>query len=510
MSSTTSRGTGGLSDGQGRHGTGGHDASRADTWPGPAAPLPWLAKLALVGALIGGLLGLLLAATRDETVSASATVEVVPDAQVLNGPLATVNQNSTNTTLVTGELEALNSLRLAQEQTADDSVALTVTQVGTSDALRIAATAPTAEVATAAVQSLLDAYVTSRQTSAGDAVTGSLTAVQQRLDALGVLDSSESSPLTTEAQRLLATQSDLQAAATRVDSVVPVLRQPTVDEASGASPVVLNTILGAVLGAVVALAAGAVWRATSGRLFDARLLVAAGVPVMLPRLPAGRVRGRGQQLPARMPTPKALASSRLLVPQVLDVSSAPASLAVLGADERSGAAEVAWELAWAMSSSGAPVALLTTTAAASARHRTSEQQAGTEAVGTEHPLAPTLTVVELPAHADAETVSAAVKRQAAAGRHVLLHTPALTAGVLFSDVARFADQAVVVVGEGVSTLEGALAAVRDVASSGTTLCGVVVTTSAPHLGRARAGAPSPRPAAEETSSPRQEPVSSEA
>jgi hypothetical protein len=510
MSSTTSRATGALSDGQGRHGTGGHDASRADTWPGPAAPLSWLGKLALTGAVIGGLLGLALGATAAETASASAAVEVVPDSQVLNGPLTAPSQSFSNDTLVTGELEALDALRLTQEEATDDSVALTVTQVGTSDALRIAATAPTADQATTAVQGLLDAYVDSRRASAGASVDASLTAVQQRLDALGVLDSSENSPLTTEVQRLLAQQSDLQAASTRVQDVVPVLRQPTVDQDSGASPVVLNTILGAVLGAVLALAAGAIWRATSGRLFDARLLVAAGVPVMLPRLPAGRVRGRKQQLPARMPTPKALAASRLLVPQVLDVSSAPASLAVLGADERSGAAEVAWELAWAMSSSGAPVALLTTTAAASARHRTADQQHLAETVGTEHPLAPTLTVVELPANADAETVSAAVKRQASAGRHVLLHTPALTAGVLFSDVARFADQAVVVVGEGVSTLEGSLAAVRDVASSGTTLCGVVVTTSSAHLGRARAGAPSPRPAAEEAPAARQEPVSSEA
>ena len=163
-----------------------------------------------------------------------------------------------------------------------------------------------------------------------------------------------------------------------------------------------------------------------------------------------------------------------------------------------------------MSSSGAPVALLTTTANASARHRTTEQPQAGESVGTEHPLAPTLTVVELPANVDAASVSAAVQRQAAAGRHVLLHTPALTSGVLFSDVARFADQAVVVVGEGVSSLEGALAAVRDVASSGTRLCGVVVTTSQSHLGRARAGAPSPRPAAEEAPAPRQEPVRSEA
>jgi len=506
MSSSTSRGTGALPDGQGRHGAGGHDASRADIWPGPAAPLPWLAELALIGAVIGGLLGLLLGATAAERVSASATVEVLPDSQVLNGPLTAINQSTISDTLVTGELEVLNSLRLAQEETADDSVALTVTQVGTSDALRLAATAPSADEATAAVQTLLDSYVAGRRTAAGDAVTGSLTALQQRLDALGVLGGSANSPLTQEVERLLAQQSDLQAAQTRVDSVVPVLRRPTVDEASGASPVVLDTILGAVLGAVLALAAGAIWRATSGRLFDARLLVAAGVPVMLPRLPAGRVRGRGQQLPARMPTADALASSRLLVPQVLDISSAPASLAVLGADERSGAAEVAWELAWAMSSSGVPVALLT----ASARHRTSSDQLpAAESLGSEHPLAPALTVVELPADAGAGSVSAAVERQVAAGRHVLLHTPALTAGVLFADVARFADQAVVVVGEGVSSLEGALAAVRDVAATGTRLRGVVVTTTRSHLGRARAGAPSPRPAAEEAPAPRQEPVRSE-
>ncbi|MCZ2818717.1 hypothetical protein O2V63_00010 [Modestobacter sp. VKM Ac-2977] len=479
------------------------DATRADTWPGPAAPLAWLARLALVGALLGGLLGLLVGLVAEEEVTASATFEVVPDAQVLSGPLPTTVQTGTDDSVVAGRLEVLDALRLSQEEQTDDAVTVSVAQVGTSDVLRISATAPTAEQAVQAVTTLLDGYVTARQEAAGTAVTAALDAVQQRLDALGE-PGAVNSPVAQEVERLLAEQSQLTGAATRVPDLVPVLRDPTVDEETGAPAALLSTVLGAVLGAVLLLAAGAVWRATSNRLFDARLLVAAGVPVLLPRLPTGRVRGRSPQVPARLPRAEALSAARLLVPQVLDVSAGARRLVVVGADERAGAAEVAWELAWAISSTGAPVVLVSTAA-----HAHSARPAASAEFPGEQAHTPLLTVVAVPPHDGDAALAATVARHTAAGRHVLLHAPALTSGARFDGTARHAEQAVVVVGEGVTSLEDALAAVRDVTSSGPALRGVVVTTTGRHLGRDRPQ-PSPPRAAEETTSPRQEPVASEA
>ncbi|MCZ2817371.1 hypothetical protein [Modestobacter sp. VKM Ac-2984] len=479
----------------------GDAGTRADTWPGPAAPLAWLSRLALVGALLGGLLGLLVGVSAEEQVTASATVEVVPDAQVLSGPLPTTTQTGADDSLVAGQLEVLDALRLSQEPQPDDAVTVSVAQVGTSDVLRISATAPTAEEARQAVTALLDGYVVARQEAAGTAVTAALAAVQQRLDALGE-PGAVNSPVAQEVERLLAEQSQLQGAATRVPDLVPVLRAPTLDEETGAPAALLSTVLGTVLGAVLLLAGGAVWRATSDRLFDARLLVAAGVPVLLPRLPAGRVRHRSAQVPAQLPRAGALAAARLLAPQVLDAGIR--SLVVVGADERAGAAEVAWELAWAISSTGAPVVLVTTAAHAHSSRPTASAEFPGEQVHT-----PLLTVVALPPHDGDAVLAATVARHTAAGRHVLLHAPALTSVARFDETARHAERAVVVVGEGVSSLEDALAAVRDVASSGPALQGVVVTTTGRHLGRERPQPSSPR-AAEETTSPRQEPVASEA
>lgn len=477
--------------------------SRADTWPGPAAPLVWLATLALIGALLGGLIGALVGATGDESVTASATFEVVPDERALGNPLATTTTNTNTDTFVEGQLQALESLRQGRE---DDDASLAVTQVGTADVLRISATAPTADQATAAVSGLLDAYVAARQEAAGASVTAALAAVQQRLDALSVLGGTDEAgtPVGQEVQRLLSQQSELQAATTRVPGIVPVLRGPTADDASGAPAWLLSGLVGAVLGAVLLLAAGAVWRATTSRMFDARLLVAAGVTVLLPRLPAGRVRGRGRQVPNRVPNARALSAARLLVPQVTEVGRGAGSLAVFGADERAGASEVVWELAWAIASGGAPVALLTTTSAAHAERPGGQRRAD----GTERVVTSALSVVELPAQPDDDALAAAVAQQRAAGRQVLLHAPALTAGVRAHDLARHVDRAVVVVGEGVSSLESALAAVRDVSASSAPLLGVVVTTTSGHLGRSQVEAPAGHPA-EETTSPRQETIASE-
>ncbi|MGY2078759.1 hypothetical protein [Modestobacter sp. SYSU DS0657] len=439
---------------------------RADTWPGPSAPWTRLLAVALIGAVVGGLLGWLAALASGDRATASATVQVLTDARGLASPLDTPPAGLDTSNFVSAELTWLDDR--ADEVEAGDAE-LSVSQVGTSDAVRIAATATTAAEAQQAVTTLLDAYVTRRQEEAAAAVQAALDAVNARIDAIGGIPE-ETGPLSVEVQRLLAQQSDLQAAAARVPAVVPVLRAPAEEQAAGVAPELTYPVLGAVLGAVLALAATAVWRAASPRVFDARLLVAAGAPVLLPRLPAGRLRARADRVPEGRPDDTALAAARLLAPQVLDVGTG--ALLVVGVDEKAGAAEVAWELAWALTAGGTPVALLSS-----------------GADGEREP-APGLVLTGLPA--DAAALERSVTRHRAAGRVVLLHAPALSTGLRSPELAARADQAVVVVGEGVSTLEAALAAVRDVSGQpGAALAGVAVTTSRRH-GGSRGAAPAPQ------------------
>ncbi|QXG74638.1 hypothetical protein KUM42_12145 [Modestobacter sp. L9-4] len=438
-------------------------ADRAETWPGPAAPLPWLGTLALTGAVIGAVLGSVLGAGGDKSVAVSASVEVVPDAQALSGPLTTAAPGTDNDAFVARELSWLTSQVNRQDDATDSPAVLAVTRVGTSDVLQLSATAPEEADATAAVQTLLDSYVTRRQDDARNAVEGELTAVQQRIEDTGVpvvAASAQSQELT----RLLGQQSDLQVAAARVPGVVPVLQAPAVDEPTGGSSTLLYGILGAVVGAVLALAAGAIWRALSPRMFDSRLLLAAGVRVLLPRLPAGRIRARRATLPTGRPSDDALTAARLLLPQVVDVSAGPQSLLVVGADDRAGAPQVAAQLAWALAEDGVPVTLV-----ASATAGIPEGEAT---------VSPAFATLGVPAGTDPAELVAAVGRELGQGRHVLLHAPTFGAGLASSALALHPGGVLVVVGEGISTLERALGAVRTVeAATSTRLAGVAVTST---------------------------------
>ncbi|OMQ14274.1 hypothetical protein A7K94_0217795, partial [Modestobacter sp. VKM Ac-2676] len=178
-------------------------------------------------------------------------MQVLPDARGLAGPLDVPPAGLDSSNFVAAELTWLDDR--ADEVPAGDAE-LSVTQVGTSDAVRIAATAPTATQAQAAVTTLLDAYVTRRQDEAAAAIQSALDAVDTRIAAIGGIPE-ETGPLSVEVQRLLSQQSDLQAAAARVPAVVPVLSAPAEEEATGVSPQVTYPVLGAVLGAVLALAA---------------------------------------------------------------------------------------------------------------------------------------------------------------------------------------------------------------------------------------------------------------
>jgi hypothetical protein len=467
---------------------------RADTWPGPAAPLAWLAALTLMGVSVGGLLGLLVGVLSKDEVTVSADIQVVPDSRALSGPLDRPSTLLDTDNFVAAEQSWLDFQRRQQEDAAGPDVSIAVTQVGTSDVLRIRSSAPTAGDARSAVTAMLESYVDRRQQSAGASIQTALDAVQSRIGDIGgpIIPNS---PQAQEYVRLLSQESELEAAAARVPGVVPVLHEPAVENSAGASGVLLSGLLGAVLGAVASLAAGAVWRATSSRLFDARMLVVAGVHVLLPRLPVGRIRSRTNRLPDGKPNLSTFSAASLLLPQVLDADAEPSVLLVIGAEPRSGAAEVTWALAWTLASGGTPVAVLT-----------GEPGEGSD----ERSLTPSLTVVPIPADAEDELVAAAVKRHLANGRHVLLHAPTVSAAHGLTAMVRVADRAVVVVGEGASTLEESLATVRDLAQRPTpVLLGAVVTISGRHRAP-RASQTGRHAPATDQASRQQEPVPAEA
>jgi hypothetical protein len=456
----------------------------------PATVRPWLrlAALALVGAIAGALVAGLLSGSRSAAASASASLRIVPDAQVLGGPLLAGTADGAD--FVAGELAVLDDRAADLEATSDGALDLTVSRPDGGDVVRVRATADDADDAQTAVTGLVETYAQQRRDAATATVQADLDTVQERLDELGPVVIN-TSPLAAETQRLLGRQSELLAALARVPDVAPVVRAPAVDARAPDADVLLPTVVGAVVGAVLLAGAGGVARLAGRRLHDVRRLEGAA-PVLLPRLPAGRTGRRTDRLPeGTLPTPAALAAARLLAPQVLGHDAGPRTLLVAGASARSGAPEVAWELACGVSSGGAPVAVLAVV-----------DEDGTPG---ERLAAPELTVVDLPQAPDDETVAAVVRRQVAAGRHVVLLAPDLSADLDAGMLARHADRTVVVVGEGRTSLEESLAAVRIAgAAPRTRLVGVVATTTGHwNTGRplARALAPADDVAAEQPAEP---------
>lgn len=269
---------------------------------------------ALVGAVLLGAVGGVLAATADPEVSASALVQSYPDPAAVENPTTGAvdgDQAARNATYVETELVSLNSADLAA-QVADavgrpvDDVQLEAVRVGDSNVITITATAQTPSEAAAEAQSAADLYVAARQQRLADRITGlqgtvesQITANQQALDALpnpptnGVdVNEQQRAALAQQNVELLGARDTLQRAAADTGQVAGVIQQATAQPSGALSTAVLTVVAAVLVGALLGGVLAPVVSSLRGRVRDAQDVTGLGVPVLSPDLP---VTSRGRR-----------------------------------------------------------------------------------------------------------------------------------------------------------------------------------------------------------------------
>ncbi len=259
---------------------------------------------ALVGAVLLGAVGGVLAATADPEVSASALVQSYPDPAAVENPTTGAvdgDQAARNATYVETELVSLNSADLAA-QVADavgrpvDDVQLEAVRVGDSNVITITATAQTPSEAAAEAQSAADLYVAARQQRLADRITGlqgtvesQITANQQALDALpnpptnGVdVNEQQRAALAQQNVELLGARDTLQRAAADTGQVAGVIQQATAQPSGALSTAVLTVVAAVLVGALLGGVLAPVVSSLRGRVRDAQDVTGLGVPVLSP------------------------------------------------------------------------------------------------------------------------------------------------------------------------------------------------------------------------------------
>ncbi|SCX40102.1 Chromosome partitioning ATPase, Mrp family, contains Fe-S cluster [Klenkia marina] len=262
---------------------------------------------ALVGAVVFGAVGGVLAATADPEVSASALVQSYPDPASVENPTTGVvdgDQAARNATYVETELVSLNSADLAEQVAAAvgepvSDVQLEAVRVGDSNVITITATAGTAAEASAEAQSAADLYVAGRQQRLADRITGlqttvesQITANQQALDALPVpptdgvdVNEQQRAALAQQNVELLGARDTLQRAAADTGQVAGIIQQATAQPTGALSTAVLTVVGTALVGALLGGVLAPVASSLRGRVRDAQDVTGLGVPVLTPGLP---------------------------------------------------------------------------------------------------------------------------------------------------------------------------------------------------------------------------------
>lgn len=268
---------------------------------------------ALIGAVVLGALGGVLAATADPEVSASALVQSYPDPAAVENPTTGAvdgDQAARNATYVETELVSLNSADLADQVAASvgepvADVDLEAVRVGDSNVITITATAGTEQQAAAQAQAAADIYVAGRQQRLADRITGlqgtvdtQLTANQQALDALpnpptnGVdVNEQQRAALAQQNVELLGARDTLQRAAADTGQVAGVIQQATAQPSGALSTAVLTVVAAVLVGALLGGVLAPVASSLRGRVRDAQDVTGLGVPVLSPALPVAS-RGR--------------------------------------------------------------------------------------------------------------------------------------------------------------------------------------------------------------------------
>ncbi|MEI4278301.1 hypothetical protein [Klenkia terrae] len=275
-------------------------------------------RRALVGALLGAVVlgagGALLAASAEPEVNAAALVQTYPDpAGVENPTTGTLDgdQAARNATYLETELVTLNSADLAAAVAttlgdAQDDVRLESVRSGDSNVITITGTSTDAQDAVAQAQTAAETYISGRQQRLADRITGLLATVetqistnQQALDALptpptnGVdVNQQQRAALSQQNIDLLSARDTLQRAAADTGQVAGVIQQaavlPSGSLSSGVLTVAAAILVGALLGGVLA----PVVSSLRGRVRDSHDVSGLGVPVISPDLPAAASRRR--------------------------------------------------------------------------------------------------------------------------------------------------------------------------------------------------------------------------
>ncbi len=264
-----------------------------------------LVAIAIIGLLIGGVLGGLYGASRPKTYHATASYSVLPDSTINSDPSSTTPVEDA-TSFIQGQLVVLNGDQLiTQVQKRLGLLAkptVSSVQLGDSYVVQVSATASTAveaqNVATAVGaiygQQRIQTFTTSINAQI-TSITAQLTSVAAELNAEKSQVSPAVTALQSEYQRLLSVNSSLKLALPQANTLVSTLSPASVS-AQSLSASTKYGIGGALAGAILALALLVVLRRSIPRVRTLNDISGMGIPVLLPVMPRrafGQWRGRG-------------------------------------------------------------------------------------------------------------------------------------------------------------------------------------------------------------------------
>jgi hypothetical protein len=213
----------------------------------------------VVGVVVGGGIGALVGALAATTSSATALVQVAATPDPGIAALSGGSQSDTALTdfattefawLAGEELPTAVAGRLGVET---EDVELTVTRVGQSAVASFSGQGATPAAAEAVVDAAVGVYVDRRKDGYHTDIENQLTSVNRTLDGIARPPGNDSNRNSDpRLERLLSLQSDLQLLANRDDSGVQVL-QPVELVKPGSPPWIVDGVLGAALGGLLAL-----------------------------------------------------------------------------------------------------------------------------------------------------------------------------------------------------------------------------------------------------------------
>jgi Mrp family chromosome partitioning ATPase len=474
---------------------------------------PTVVASAAVGIIVGVMIGGFYGASKPVSYQATMALSVLPDSTVIN-QAAPGTPALDAASFIQSQLVIFNGGQLAQK--VQNNLALrsrpnvSSTEIGQTYVVQITATAADSQQAVAIATMAGTAYAAERSAQLTAEITGSLTSTTSQLTAAAASLAAARSPasgvtpaetaLQSQYQQLLSQSSALQLALPQVGRVVSVLSPASVSTGS-LSTTTKDRLAGALVGALLGLAFPIALRRLVPRLRTIGDIAALGVPVLLPVLPAQRLR------PWRRDRGWPSSAGRLLGARLISPSSTIRQpLIVVGATRRVGASFVAASLAAGLAERGSVLLVQI-----SELVRTPSGGRSNKLGASPHSrmaLAKTPNVGELMDHmmpsvisgvwllpcdshipplagaspsARAALLADMVARAAEAGWLVVVDAPALSESDLALDCAAVNGVVALVVGRGVSRPADVLIASELFEVHGNRLAGAILNSPAPRL-----------------------------